>query len=135
MQKNKQKTKNKKQKNNRSVQSLDIQTLIHAPKEEPKRFNLYYKNIFDSQFLFRSPVLCSKKIFLSTPVGCLFLLYLLHSVDIHPHPGPFASERNPKYIFSNCSKGVIKRSQCISFSIGDQKKTHIKYTKNFKITI
>jgi hypothetical protein len=72
---------------NRFVWSLAIQTLMHAPKfEEPTRFNLYFKNIFDSQYLFRSPVLCTKKIFLSTAVssfGYLFLLYLLHSVDNH----------------------------------------------------
>jgi len=53
------------------------------------------------------------------------ILYLLHSVDIQPHPEPFGSKWNPKYIFSNCSKGVIKSSKCISFSIGDQKKKPI----------
>lgn len=124
---------------NRFVWSLAIQTLMHAPKfEEPTRFNLYFKNIFDSQYLFRSPVLCTKKIFLSTAVssfGYLFLLYLLHSVDIHPHPGPFSSKWNPKYIFSNCSKGVTKSSKCISFSIGDQKKSppYLIYKKTLKL--
>lgn len=75
-------------KNNRFVWSLAIQTLMHAPKfEEPTRFNLYFKNIFDSQYLFRSPVLWTKKIFfqLRSVLLVVYFYYISYTLLIFIH--------------------------------------------------
>ena len=73
----------------------------------------------------------SRHIFSKPSAGSLFLFFLLQSGDVHPHPGPVPSKRNPRYPCSKCSKGVIKSSKFISCSICD-KKTHLKCISTIK---
>ena len=76
----------------------------------------------------------TRHIFSKTSTRSLFLFFLLQSGDVHPHPGPVPSKRNPRHPCSKCSKGVIKSSKFISCSMCDQK-THVKCINNISSTI